>query len=205
MESESRVAAAVEKARLEHDQRQDALHVLYEAGRETHRSQPREIGARIPPVHRRVPFTRMAAQKVANLPENRPSPGHLSALYLLPYLVTSVAGVFDAMHNILLGVNKTLWRSCIVQGDYKTDKGPIGPEQEQAGGSASEPDTDADSTEEGPPRPSQGLFGPRPARVSTLRLDTTDRSLGLSAHQLSLIKVAIGTVRDVYLVRLRYV
>jgi hypothetical protein len=72
-----------------------------------------------------MPFSRLAAQRVANLPQNRPSPGHLSALYLLPYVVTAVAGVFDAMHNILLGVNKTLWRSCVVQGEYKTNKGPV--------------------------------------------------------------------------------
>jgi hypothetical protein len=140
-----------------------------------------------------MPFSRLAAQRVANLPQNRPSPGHLSALYLLPYVVTAVAGVFDAMHNILLGVNKTLWRSCVVQGEYKTNKGPV----ESGNRSASETETDdVESNGEGSTRGSQGLFGPRPPRVATLRLDDRvgDKPLTLTAHQLSLIKDTIRTV-----------
>ena len=165
-----RLELAIETARLAHKQQQSGLSVLFDAGWEFYRAEPRIERTQMPPSYRPTTFGPMARQIVANRPENRPAPGHLSALYLLPYINTSLAGVFDAMHNILLGVNKTLYRACIVLGRYRSDQGPVNHKEQ----SASEMEVDMDSGNNDQVMSSgQGLFGPRPTHVSTLCLDVS--------------------------------
>lgn len=89
------------------------------------------------------------------------------------------------MHNILLGVNKTLYRACIVLGRYRSDQGPVNHEEQ----SASEMEVDMDSGDNHQVMSSgQGLFGPWPTCVSTLRLDVSANKpiLGLTLRQLVL-------------------
>lgn len=125
LRKENSAALAVILGAIEHHQTQDARVRQSQEAREVFRLQPREIGGRLPPQYRPQPFGDHITRRILNRPENRAPSGHLSALWLLPYLDTGRAGVFDAMHALLLGVCKTIVRACIGQGRYKGDQDPI--------------------------------------------------------------------------------
>jgi hypothetical protein len=98
-----------------------------EQAREEYQSRPAVYGGRMPPSYTRHPWTPIIGRRILrSRPEFAILPGHVSsALSLLPYPDVTHAGVMNAMHNICLGVNKTLIRRVIMGGEYKDKQRPL--------------------------------------------------------------------------------
>lgn len=183
---------ALNREAIAHDRREEELVRENRELRAAYWQGPPRTGTTLTPEYRAKVFTEAARKRFLNLPQNRVPPGHLSALYLLPYLNISVQGVFDAMHNLLLGVNKTIFRRCIGQGHYRTVRGGIG------NADPDESDSEADADIFRPTaRPAYEMFGPQTGASQARQTpERTGPDLvgGLTPSQLTAIKTAMSEV-----------
>ena len=121
LEKDKTLEEAVYQGSLEHERVQTERVWQNQEARAAYRLQSRIPGVRMIPEYHVTPYNDAAIRRVLNLPANKPSTGHRTALSLLPYPNIAIAGVFDAMHNLLLGVNKTILRRCVFGGEYKAE------------------------------------------------------------------------------------
>lgn len=162
---------AVLQARHEHNREQDLLVERNEYEREAWALAPRRGRGHKPPLYRPAKFTNSMMKTALEHAPYADATGHLTACMFLPYFDKFQNTVFDPMHNLLQGNNKTYFRKCLQLGQYLAVNEPL---EESDASSRSNTDTE----DELPPacRPvNEPVTGPTEGSIEEMTLERAMR------------------------------